>query len=747
MLSIKISFNNEIRRVSIYNDNENFTYANLVETTKALFPVLRTTESLSIFWSDDEDDVCVCSSDAELSEALRIMCGKTLKFSVSSDITESKSKDLSSEVHNGVTCDGCGMKPIIGTRYKCAVRDDFDLCENCESSQKQPYPMIKIYSSDQAPAAIMIALRDNATSNASASTGGCPCPPNGPPHHHHPPPPPHHHHHHPHPHHRRGPCGGWGATGPVPWPHWGGGGGGRRNRFGGPFGPGCPRNEFAGLWRSKQSACNPAADEAASCSGSDTSDAGMKRNAPTGSADPLIAAAMNAFTDFTDALLFNDNNETDALGAATSNATASELEQDQVEQQLVEEALRQSLQDGQHSTKTTATATTIPEATAVPLSNVPTSNLASAKSVIASPSNKLMDSSYYSNFSKWSPLMGNSLSNSVSNNPKPMARFVKDVTLPDGSTVIPGTSVVKTWRIRNDDNVTWPEGVTLGFASGDVLAASPDDLTVSVHALKPYEETEISIRLNIPETTGRHVTYFRLRTKEGHIFGQRLWADLRVECENDWVGVKEQESSAKITTTISPAAAVVENVAPVANESNTVAATSSPVVLVTSAVPNTAASVNVNTVNVNDATLINRNAPSVVMVSSSRAFTTDTAPVTSPIVTATVASNANTASASTVASTTSTVESSTSTTATSNSVPSETAAATAATNVWANVWSTELHILSEMGFNDTATLIPLLQEHVGLPVSLCPQLNGTPSAEGMQKLLTALLSRSGTFSA
>ena len=69
------------------------------------------------------------------------------------------------------------------------------------------------------------------------------------------------------------------------------------------------------------------------------------------------------------------------------------------------------------------------------------------------------------------------------------------------------------------------------------------------------------------------------------------------------------------------------------------------------------------------------------------------------------------------------------------------------TNVWANVWSRELQILADMGFTDTATLIPLLQEHVGLPVSLCPQLNGIPPADGMQKLLTVLLSRSGTFDA
>lgn len=35
--------------------------------------------------------------------------------------------------HKGVQCDGCGMHPIIGPRYKSLVRDDYDLCQSCFS--------------------------------------------------------------------------------------------------------------------------------------------------------------------------------------------------------------------------------------------------------------------------------------------------------------------------------------------------------------------------------------------------------------------------------------------------------------------------------------------------------------------------------------------------------------------------------------------------------------------------------------
>ena len=47
--------------------------------------------------------------------------------------------------HVHVRCNECGMKPIVGARYHCTVRPDFDLCSACEAKQSQPHPMTKIY--------------------------------------------------------------------------------------------------------------------------------------------------------------------------------------------------------------------------------------------------------------------------------------------------------------------------------------------------------------------------------------------------------------------------------------------------------------------------------------------------------------------------------------------------------------------------------------------------------------------------
>jgi next-to-BRCA1 protein 1 len=116
--------------------------------------------------------------------------------------------------------------------------------------------------------------------------------------------------------------------------------------------------------------------------------------------------------------------------------------------------------------------------------------------------------------------------------PKLMARFVRDVTMPDGSEVAPCSTFFKTWRVRNDGKGDWPENCHLVSAGGDRLLDSKlgDDFVLRhpVPATAAGEEVEVTLELCAPDATGRHVGYFRLESPDGGYFGQRLWADIRV---------------------------------------------------------------------------------------------------------------------------------------------------------------------------------------------------------------------------
>merc|ERR1719499_1421375 len=77
-----------------------------------------------------------------LREVLNRTAGGCFSFKdVVIDIEYPAMTDTGKVIHFGVECDKCGQYPIIGDRYKCAIREDYDLCEACEPQHDQP--MIK----------------------------------------------------------------------------------------------------------------------------------------------------------------------------------------------------------------------------------------------------------------------------------------------------------------------------------------------------------------------------------------------------------------------------------------------------------------------------------------------------------------------------------------------------------------------------------------------------------------------------
>ncbi|HRI57933.1 MAG TPA: NBR1-Ig-like domain-containing protein, partial [Anaerolineae bacterium] len=51
------------------------------------------------------------------------------------------------------------------------------------------------------------------------------------------------------------------------------------------------------------------------------------------------------------------------------------------------------------------------------------------------------------------------------------AAFVADVTIPDGTEVVAGTTFVKIWRLRNSGTSTWGPGYTLEHVDGPAFGA------------------------------------------------------------------------------------------------------------------------------------------------------------------------------------------------------------------------------------------------------------------------------------
>ncbi|CAH1394848.1 unnamed protein product [Nezara viridula] len=113
-----------------------------------LFPILRDHDFV-LHWKDEEGDKIKISSNEDLLILLNRGSFRAKKIYVT--LTEQKGYpsinilNSGPVVHNGVTCDGCQQNPLQGYRYKCIVCPDFDLCINCEKSEKihSHHPMIR----------------------------------------------------------------------------------------------------------------------------------------------------------------------------------------------------------------------------------------------------------------------------------------------------------------------------------------------------------------------------------------------------------------------------------------------------------------------------------------------------------------------------------------------------------------------------------------------------------------------------
>lgn len=100
------------------------------------------------------------------------------------------------------------------------------------------------------------------------------------------------------------------------------------------------------------------------------------------------------------------------------------------------------------------------------------------------------------------------------------AKYIADVTVPDGTKFKNSETFTKTWKIRNDGSCDWPEDTTLVFVSGAKLG-TPD--SVKVGKVVSGTEVEVSVALTAPDQYGNYTGLWQLKSAQGN-FGTQLSA-------------------------------------------------------------------------------------------------------------------------------------------------------------------------------------------------------------------------------
>ncbi|CAM9983147.1 unnamed protein product [Laminaria digitata] len=445
------------------------------------------------------------------------------------DATLAESGDAPIAVHVGVVCDVCDMSPITGTRYKCAVRSDFDLCQECErtSGSASPFPYLKIRTPAQAPAAIVCLLKEDQPrnvkeANAQAKKKGAPR--------------------------AEGPHASKSYAAGQAWrarrdPQLGGWGEGRRNtarwmrdiarhqhhqqQVGGapssgigcfPAGVEVVRNGPGPVWRGpRMQRRNVAVKSPSWTAAAAGGGGGMKPEEKK-----LPPKKMEAATGARGTQEGSVEGSAERCGAATGGEAVPE--------------------NTAPVNPTTATTTTTTASTAATLlqsevevageggqtSDYQDMLAASMRSLASSMTASLPASSSGAQDGGKGKGGVSAAAGEGGSRPqaKPMARFVTDVSVADGSPLPPNTRFVKTWCMRNDGAVTFPMGCRLMPVSGDLMAGPEDGVAVEQRA--PGEEFHVSATMTTPSLSGRYIGYWRLRTADGQNFGHRIWADVLV---------------------------------------------------------------------------------------------------------------------------------------------------------------------------------------------------------------------------
>eukprot|EP01099_Mayorella_cantabrigiensis_P008821 TRINITY_DN868_c0_g2_i1.p2 TRINITY_DN868_c0_g2~~TRINITY_DN868_c0_g2_i1.p2 ORF type:complete len:121 (+),score=11.41 TRINITY_DN868_c0_g2_i1:161-523(+) len=108
------------------------------------------------------------------------------------------------------------------------------------------------------------------------------------------------------------------------------------------------------------------------------------------------------------------------------------------------------------------------------------------------------------------------------------ARLQAEEGCPDRCIFLPQQAGFKTFTIRNDGDIPWPESVELIRTRGDEFPESPDKV-VHRGRVEPGQTVSFTINFRAPSQCDEFISNYRLRDPETcNYFGDRLWIHIKV---------------------------------------------------------------------------------------------------------------------------------------------------------------------------------------------------------------------------
>jgi hypothetical protein len=106
------------------------------------------------------------------------------------------------------------------------------------------------------------------------------------------------------------------------------------------------------------------------------------------------------------------------------------------------------------------------------------------------------------------------------------ARFVDDLTFPDGTRVAPGALIDKRWSVQNTGTCDWGSGYRLVQVSGQGLSGPPE---IALYPARSGTAAVWQVELQAPTAPGEYDSRWQARAPDGVLFGDVVFAVVVVD--------------------------------------------------------------------------------------------------------------------------------------------------------------------------------------------------------------------------
>jgi len=105
------------------------------------------------------------------------------------------------------------------------------------------------------------------------------------------------------------------------------------------------------------------------------------------------------------------------------------------------------------------------------------------------------------------------------------ARFIEDLSVPDGSQVEPGALIDKRWSVMNSGTCNWGPGYRLVRTDGGSLGGPAE---LALYPARAGEAAIWQVLLTAPREPGEHLASWQAKTPTGELFGDPVFVLVEV---------------------------------------------------------------------------------------------------------------------------------------------------------------------------------------------------------------------------